>query len=92
MDPGAIKSPSARITATGQAHEFSDTLFGVVVCECPQVVANQLIEALAHCLGLFLGPGNNALVDRDGQIHDPSIRESRTYSVLRVRLWKNTSQ
>ena len=68
MDLVAIKSPSARIAATGQALESGDTLLGIVVCKCQQVVANQLIETLPQRLRLLPGQGDNTVVNPKGML------------------------
>lgn len=73
MNLVAIKSLSARVPAAAQALVFGDALLGITVREHPQVVVNQLVEALPQRLRLLSGQGNNAVVDRKHYLHELSI-------------------
>jgi hypothetical protein len=60
----AVEAPAMGMTATGKTPELVDAAFGIVgTRESLQVVANQLIEALAEGAGSLAGLGNELLVD-----------------------------
>src|SRR6266536_4194599 len=68
----AVEPPAAGLAASlsGEPSQFGDVALGVVAsCEPLEVFANELIEGLAHRLGLFAGALDEPLVDGQRDIH-----------------------
>ena len=65
MNLVSIEAPAARMAAAGEFPEFLDAALGIVApSQLLQVVADQLIEALAKSVCLLSGTGYKLLVDR----------------------------
>ena len=74
MNLVAVKAPAARVTFPGKPPELLDALFGVIAArQLLQVIADQLIEALAESVRLLASAGNNLIIDGQSNIHSHSI-------------------
>ncbi len=70
-----IEAPAARMALTRKLLELLNAAFGIVSARnCLQIVADQLIKALAESFCLFSGASYDLIVNREGDIHLHSIR------------------
>src|ERR1700722_5165101 len=68
----AVEAPSAGMSLAGELLEFLDAALGIVpTSDCLQVVADELVQALAERFGLFTSAGDE-LVDRKAHSHSIS--------------------
>ena len=68
----AVEAPSAGMSLAGELLEFRDAALGIVpTSDCLQVVADELVQALAERFGLFTSAGDE-LVDRKAHSHSIS--------------------
>lgn len=69
------------VALSRKALKFRDALVGIVAAgDALQVVAYELVEALAERVGTLAGAGDQLLVDREREVHEHIIR----VHVLRV--------
>jgi hypothetical protein len=81
MNLFALKAPAAGVPSTREPLELLDAALRIIAArEALQIVADRLIQALAHGFRFFSGPFHDLLVDRQCNIHEHSISEH----VLRV--------
>ena len=60
----SVEAPAARVATTGESVELLDTSLRIVAAgQLLQIVADQLVEALAQGIGLLPGPGDKLFID-----------------------------
>jgi len=70
MNLVSIEAPTARVALTRETSELLDAALGIVSpSDGLQVIADQLIQALAQGLRFFSSPSDKLLVDGEGYIH-----------------------
>src|SRR5512136_628581 len=75
MELVPVEAPAAGLAATREAPELLDAPLRIVAPRQPlEVVADDLVEALAQRRGLLAGPGHQLLVEGQGEVHVHSIR------------------
>jgi hypothetical protein len=60
----AIESPAARVAAAGEALELLDAALRIVIGKRLEIIADQLIKALAKRFSPLAGSCDNAFVNR----------------------------
>jgi hypothetical protein len=72
----AIEAPATGIAFAGEAIELLDAAFGVVSAgEGLEIVADELVEALAESFGLLAGASDELFVDREGDVYVSDITQ-----------------
>jgi|CZKJ01.1.fsa_nt_gi hypothetical protein len=66
----SVEAPAAGVAFAGEALELIDAALGVVSAgDGLQVVADQLVEALAKSFGFLAGAGDELVVEGQGDVH-----------------------
>ncbi len=74
MNLVSIEAPTAGVALAGKPFEFLDAALGIVSASNRlQVVADQLIEALAESFGFLSGASYKLIIDGKGDVHLHSI-------------------
>src|SRR4051794_303545 len=70
-----VESPAVRMAMARKTLEFLDAALGIVPASYRlQVIADQLVKALAEGLGFLPGARDELLINGEGDVHFHSIR------------------
>jgi hypothetical protein len=92
MDFVAIETPASRVPAAGETLELLDAALRIVVGDGLKIVPNQLVEALAECLGPLAGAFDKLLIDRKSDIHMTTVYVHTCYvSIFAMRTRRDSA-